>query len=120
MNLISASKKYKRKLNYFINKHNKSMQHKLGKMKNKNPKEYWKIINNIDSKNTDSSIKTDALYTFFKDLNKELNSNDDSCDPNIDISINDDDEILNSRIIDSEIMNCIKLLKILKHVQMTR
>ena len=87
------------------------MQHKLRKLKNKNPKEYWKIINNIDSKNTDSSIKTDALYTFFKDLNNELNSDDDSSDPNIDISINDDDEILNSPITDSEIMKCIKLLK---------
>ena len=38
-------------------------------------------INNIDSKNTDSSIKTDALYTCFKDTNKEPNLDDESCDP---------------------------------------
>ena len=48
------------------------MQHRLRKLKNKNPKEYWKIINNIDSKNTDSSIKTDALFTSSKTLIKSL------------------------------------------------
>ena len=67
------------------------MLHKLKNLKNKDTKEYWKIINSIDSKNTDSSIKTDALYTCFKDTNKELNLDDNSCDPNIDIFIDDDD-----------------------------
>ena len=68
LNLQQASKTYKKKMNYFINKHNKSTQNKLRSLKNKSPKEYWKIINSIDNKKTDSNIELDKLYTFFKDL----------------------------------------------------
>ena len=102
---------YKKKMNYFINKHNKSTQNKLRNLKNKTPKEYWKILNSIDNKKADNNIELDTLYTFFKDLNKQPDINDDSCDNNIDISIDDNDEIFNSPITDSEILKCIKSLK---------
>ena len=111
INLSKASKTYKKKMNYFVNKHNKSTQNKLRNLKNKNPKEYWKIINSIDNKKTDSNIELDTLYTFFKDINKQLDSDNDSCDNDIHISIEDNDEVLNSPITDSEILKCIKLLK---------
>ena len=42
--LIAASKAYKKKMNYSVNKHNKQSQIKLMNLKNKNPKEYWKIV----------------------------------------------------------------------------
>ena len=48
---------------------------------------------------------------FFKDLNKQPDIDEDSCDNNIDISIDDNDEILNSPITDSETLKCIKSLK---------
>ena len=71
-------------MNYFINKHNKSTQNKLRNLKNKNPNEHWKIINSIDNKNADNNIELDTLFTFFKDLNKQPDIDDDSCDNNID------------------------------------
>ena len=111
INLSKASKTYKKKMNYFVNKHNKSTQKKLRNLKNKNPKDYWKIINSIDTKKTDSNIELDTLYTFFKDINKQLDSDNDSCDNDIHISIEDNDEVLNSPITDSEILKCIKSLK---------
>ena len=80
-------------------------------LKNKTPKEYWKIINSIDNKKADNNIELDTLYTFFKDLNKQPDIDDDSCDDNTDICIDDNDEILNSPITDSEILKCIKALK---------
>ena len=76
-------------------------------MKNKTPKEYWKIINSIDNKKDDNNIELDTLYTFFKDLNKQPDIDNDSCDNNKDISVDDNDEILNSPITDSEILKCI-------------
>ena len=109
--LKQASKTYKKKMNYFINKHNKSTQNKLRSLKNKSPKEYWKIINSIDNKRTESNIELDTLYTFFKDLNKQPETDNDYSGDNIEISVNDDDEILNSPISDGEILKCIKLLK---------
>ena len=111
LNLQQASKTYKKKMNYFINKHNKSTQNKLRSLKNKSPKEYWKIINSIDNKKADSNIELDKLYTFFKDLNEQPDTEHDFCDNNIEFSIDDNDEILNSPITDSEILKCIKLLK---------
>ena len=63
------------------------------------------------TKKDDNSIELDTLYTFFKDLNKQPDIDDGSCDNNIDISIDDNDEILNSPITDSEILKCIKSLK---------
>ena len=98
-------------MNHFINKHIKTTQNKLRSLKNKNLKEYWKIINSIDNKKNDSNIELDTLYTFFKDLNKQPDTNDNYCDNNIDISIDDNNEILNSPITESEILKCIKALK---------
>lgn len=109
--LTKASKVYKKKLNYFINKHNKSKQTELRNLKSKNPKEYWKIINSADCKKVDSDIELDALYSFFKDLNEQPDSEPDQTTDSIDISIDDNDTILNSPITDTEILKCIKSLK---------
>ena len=54
-NLVQAGKYYKKKMNYYINKHNKATKTKLRNLKSKNPKEYWKIINSIDNKKVDSN-----------------------------------------------------------------
>ena len=99
--LVTASKAYKKKMNYFINKHNRQTQ----------IKEYWKIINSIDSKKQDSSnIGLDSLYSFFKGLNKQSDSENQQ-NENIKISLDDNDPILNSPITDCEILKCIKSLK---------
>ena len=64
-NLVQASKYYKKKMNYYINKHNKTTKTKSRNLKSKNPKEYWKVINSIDNKKVDSNIELDSLYSFF-------------------------------------------------------
>ena len=87
------------------------MQEKLRKLKTNNPKEFWKVINNLDCKTDDTSIDIDTLFTFFfKNLN-ENNDNNDVQDNEINIDITDDDEILNSSITEGEILNCINSLK---------
>ena len=110
-NLVSASKAYKKKMNYFINKHNKQTQIKLRNLKNKNPKDFWKIINSVDSKKQDRNIALDTLYSFFKDLNEQSDSENQQSENNINISIDDNDTILNSPITGCEILKCIRSLE---------
>ena len=105
-------------MNYYINKHNKATKTELRNLKSKNPKEYWKIINSIDNKKVDSNIELDSLYSFFKDLNAEPDFESHQTIDNM--SIEDDDEVLNSPITDCEILKCIKSLKIIKLVLMTK
>ena len=52
-------------MNFYISKHKKATQEKLRKMKNKNPKDYWKILNSLDNKPENADIKLDDLYSFF-------------------------------------------------------
>lgn len=58
-------------MNFYISKHKKATQQKLRIMKNKNPKDYWKILNSLDNKPEIADIKLEDLYSFFKDLNDD-------------------------------------------------
>lgn len=111
LNLVTASKAYKKKMNYFINKHNSQTQIKLRNLKNKSPKEYWKIINSVDSKKPDCNIELGTLFTFFKSINEQSDSENGQSENNINISLDDNDSILNSPITDREILKCIRSLK---------
>ena len=112
-NLVLASKAYKKKMNNFINNHKRQTQMKLRNLKNKNPKEYWKIINSVDSKKQLSKFGINTLYTFFKELNDndKCKSENDQTEETLNISLEDNDVILNSPITDREILKCIKSLK---------
>ena len=57
----------------------------------------------------DSNIELDSLYSFFKDLNAEPDFESHQTIDNM--SIEDDEEVLNSPITDCEILKCIKSLK---------
>ena len=61
-------------MNFHINKFNRLQQKKLRKLHDKNPKQYWKILNSIDDKDEKSNIELDTLFKFFKDLNKSNDS----------------------------------------------
>ena len=65
--LTSASKLYKKKMSFHINKFNRLQQKKLRKLHDKNPKQYWKIFNLdiIDNKDEKSDIELDTLFDFF-------------------------------------------------------
>ena len=108
-NLKEASQHYKRTMNFHINKFNRDTQEKLRKLKTDSPKDFWKLINNLERDKGDQNISLESLYTFFKDLNTSNEQPDDENFANIDIS--DDDEFLNSSITEAEIRKCIKALK---------
>ena len=108
--VVSASKMYKKKLNYFIRKHKKDTQNKLRKLKSKSPKQFWKILNNLQSKKENKDISINDLYNFFKDINSPNNSHDPESE-NLNFSIDNEDEILNGHISENEILKCINNLK---------
>ena len=94
-----------------ISKHKKATQQKLRKMKNKNPKDYWKILNSLDNKPENADIKLEDLYSFFKDLNYDPNNGTENTE-DIQLLFNEvGDDFLNSSITESEILKCIKSLK---------
>ena len=114
---MSASKMYKKKLNYFICKNKKDTQNKLRKLKPKSLKQFWKILNSLQSKRENKDIRMYDLYNFFKDINSPNDSHDPESE-NLNISIDNDDEILNFHISENEILKCINNLKTIKHDQM--
>ena len=107
-NLKNASLGYKRVMNFHLNKFNRETQEKLRRLKSTSPKEFWKIINNLEKRGDDQNIDIESLHIFFKELNT---ANDTPDEPLINIDITDDDEFLNSSITESEIRKCLNLLK---------
>lgn len=108
--LQATSREYKKTLNKHISKHKRIKQDKLRKMKQNSPKEFWKILNSIDKPSkTNEKITLETLHTFFKDLN--TNSDETDNIPDMNINIDDDDEILNSKITETEIRKCASRLK---------
>ena len=57
------------------------------------------------------------LYNFFMDINSPNDSHDPESE-NLNVSIDNDDEIVNCHISENEISKCIINLKTIKHVQM--
>ena len=67
-----ASKAYKREINKQFRLFNSKMHKKLRVLKNKDPKEYWKILNGSKSekKAAHAKLKLDTFTEHFKNLNK--------------------------------------------------
>ena len=108
--LVTTSKKYKKKLIFFIRKHNKDTQNKLRKLKSKSPKQFWKILNSLENNKENKDISINDLYTLFQDI-KSHNDSPDPDDKNINLLIDNDNDISNSHITEIEILKCIKNLK---------
>ena len=108
LNLKNESLGYKRVMNFHLNKFNRETQEKLRRLKSTSPKEFWKIINNLEKNGDDQNINIETLHNFFKELNT---ANDTPDEPFINIDISDDDEFLNSSITESEIRKCLNSLK---------
>ena len=80
-------------------------------MHDKDHKEYWKTLNNIDDKKRDLDIVIVDFYTFFKNLNGPTDKDAADTDT-FPIHMDEEgDEILNSFITENEVRKCIKLLK---------
>ncbi|MES9884249.1 MAG: reverse transcriptase family protein [Sedimenticola sp.] len=104
LNMVQASKNYKKTMNKYIHVHKTSTQRKLRNLKSQKPKEFWKILNKMEKNKKADKVTIDDLYNHFKNVNINAEHEDDF---NIDFHIDDDDEILNSSITDDEIRKCI-------------
>ena len=92
----------------FVN--TKNTQNKLRKLKSKSPKQFWKILNNLQSKKENKDISINDLCNFFKDINSRNDSHDPESE-HLNFSIDIDDEILNGYISGNDILKCINNFK---------
>ena len=109
--MTESEKNYKKTLDKEEKKYRKNLTKKLKNMRTKDPKTFWKILNQGKRRNQ-PGISLEKLFEFFKNLNAAP-SNDITVDlPNL----NDDDlsqlnHDLNIPIDKEEIFECIKKLK---------
>ena len=106
--LIQKSKTYKNTMNKFINEEQSKTQENLQKLQSKRPKEFWKILNSLEKRSDNPDLNLNEFYDYFKSNNSSTNA---ECDQEININLNNDNEILNSKFTGQEILKCIKNLK---------
>ena len=102
-----VSKKYKNTLKFHCNRFKNDRIQKLRNLKNKNPREYWRLINS-DRKQNDNFASLNDFYEFYSAIGNNHNTeNDDVNDTDLpdlsDVHVNNDFQTL----IDSEINQCI-------------
>ena len=90
---------------YIFYMHLCDTHNKLRNLICKSPKQFWKILNSLQSKKENNDISMNDLYHFFKDINSTNDSHDPESE-NLNFSIDNDDEILNCHISENEILKC--------------
>ena len=109
--LKSVSKNYKSRITQSVKTFKSQRVEKLRNLKSTNPKEFWKIINSVDKKNTHTP-PLDELHNFFKTLNTCSNENDQIChDIEFDENLVEINEEINQPISQEEILKATKNLK---------
>ena len=104
-------KEYQKLLNSKQKIFQKELEQKLRKLKTRNPREYWKIINKSNPKTEKkSNISLSSLFEHFKNLSFQDQDND-YFDPRNAASGGTINEELNSVFTLSEILLCIKKLQ---------
>ena len=107
--LTSLSKEYKRTMDKFISQYRKKNESKLRKMQSSKPKEYWKLLNSLNTRSNKNTPNLEEFVEHFKNLNKSQREDTDfnlgSFDPA------NDNEMLNSKITRDEILRNINKLK---------
>ena len=96
-------------MNKYINIHNQNNEQKLRTMQTKRPKDYWKFLNSLKSKENAEKPDIHTLYDFFKNVNVHYDDSEDIGIP-YDLS-NENNDYLNAPITASEIEKCIRKLK---------
>ena len=104
--LTNMSKSYKKILNFLFNDHKNKTQNKLRNLHSGQPKQFWKLMHNLETKKVDDKIKIEELYEYFKNLNSD-ELNDDN-EPQIDL--NDQNDTLDAPITEKEIRLNLKRL----------
>jgi len=102
--LNSASKSYKRTMNYHINQYKFNQANKLRGISQRDPKAYWNFLKRLNVNKSSSSPTLNELHDYLKTCsNVESSDAANIVDPNID----NDDDILNSPILPEEIEKMI-------------
>ena len=105
----TVSKDYKCKISKSRAKFKNQRVDRLRNLKTSNPKEFWKIINSVDKRNTPLP-PIGELHDFFKNLN----SHDNDQEPfSIEYheSLNEINEEINQQISNEEILKATKKIK---------
>ena len=110
INLIKASRSYKKVMNKHINNYKRKQQNKLRQMQTKDPKAYWKYINSLKGKTSEDMPSVNEFFEHFS----KIYTHDSDADSDFDISnvgLNCDNESLNCDFTASEIERGILKLK---------
>ena len=68
-NLVQEkSKTYKNTMNKYINKHIENTKCTLRKLNRSKPKEFWKIVNNLESSSIESNLNETEFYEYFREI----------------------------------------------------
>ena len=109
--LAESEKIYKRTLDKTRRKYRQNLCRRLKNMHTKDPKEFWKILNQRKRK-TQPNISLQKLFEFFKNLNTTPSDDIGADWPNLNVEeLNQLNYQLNIRIEKEEILKCIKKLK---------
>ena len=108
--LLECSRKYKKTMNFFINKRKQKNATRLRSMHSTSPKDYWRYLNSLNKKQADKKPPLQDFYDYFKKINSSPNSeNFDS--ERMGYNENDNNDILNIPITENEINLAIRNLK---------
>ena len=109
----TVSKEYKNKIPKNVKNFKNSRVEKLRKIRHSNAKEYWKIINSVEQKETRSPPLND-LYKYFKNLNScetSQNPEPNGCEEDQPDRFQEINHEINQPISETEIISAIKKLK---------
>ena len=98
-------------MDFYINIQKQSNEKRLRDIHSSRPKEYWRYLNSLKTKNNVKMPPLDAFRIYFKDVNRS--KYDDTFDfETSNFHISESDDILNSPITDFEISKAIRDLKL--------
>ena len=106
--LKHSERVYKVTMDNSIRNFNEKLKQQMKSIRNRNPREFWKILNQKKNKvNSDLDIQT--LFDFFKEINK--NTNDVNTIPENIFNTEESNVFLNSSITREEIFKAIQNVK---------
>ena len=98
-------------MNKHLNRYNESLKQKLRFMQSKQPKDYWKYLNQFKRSELKSSPNIDDMMQHLRSVINDPSHDHDDSDSLSEINSLNENICLNGRITQSEIDKCIIALK---------
>ena len=109
-NLDKHCKIYKRTMNKYIAQFRKEQEEKLRNLQQNNQKVYWRYLNSLHKNKNENEPPASCFYDYYKNVNTKNSTDQDDIFAD-DFCTDDDNEVLNSKISQEEILQCIHSLK---------